>query len=58
MVSNGVLDLHRGDTETGLPPHDSPLRDTERPAPNDSDDSEVVINRNEVAGGEVKVGRW
>ena len=41
MVSNG--DLDRGDTETGLPPPDSPVRDTERPDPNDS---EVIINRN------------
>lgn len=46
MASNGVLDLDRGDTETGLPPPDSPVRDTERPDPNDSDDSEVIINRN------------
>ena len=46
MASNGVLDLNRGDMETGLPPPDSPVRDTERPDSNDSDDCEVIINRN------------
>ena len=46
MASNGVLDLDRGDTDSEIPPPDSPVRDTERPDPNDSDDSEVIINRN------------
>ena len=41
MASNGVLNLDRGDTETGLPPPDSPVRD-----PYDSDDSEIIIIRN------------
>lgn len=46
MASNRFSDLEHGDTETGLPPPDSPVRDRARPDANDSEDSEVTFNRN------------
>ena len=39
---NGIAD---SDTETRLPPPDSPVRNRKEPNANDSDDSEVIINQ-------------
>ena len=55
MASNRLSDIGDSDTETRLPPPDSPVRDRQADSPvrdrqgpnaNDSDDSEVIINRN------------
>ena len=64
MASNRLSDIADSDTETRLPPPDSPERDRQADSPvrdrqadspvrdrqgpnaNDSDDSEVIINRN------------
>ena len=45
MASNRVSDIADSDTETRLPSPDSPRRNRQ-PNANDSDDSEVIINRN------------
>ena len=46
MQCNRFSDLDHGDTENRLPHPDSPVRDRTRPDANDSDDSEVIFNRN------------
>ena len=46
MASNRLSDIADSDTETRLPPPDSPVRDRQGPNANDSDDSEVILNRN------------
>ena len=55
MASNRLSDIADSDTETRLPTPDSPVRDRQADSPvrdrqgpnaNDSDDSEVIINRN------------
>ena len=46
MASNRALNSDRGDTETRPSPPESPVRDEEHPDLNNSDDSEVIFNRN------------
>ena len=55
MASNRLSDIADSDTETRLPPPDSPVRDRQADSPvrdiqgpnaNGTDDSEVIINRN------------